>query len=743
MWDTPDNCHRLFPDEAFADLYQRRGRRSVPPRVVAVVMVLQRLQGLSDREAVERFRFDMRWKYAAGVPLDYPGFVHTVLVAMRARLARSERPNRIFDVVLEVAKQAGLVGRRRVVDSTPLYDAVATMDTVTLIRSALRQLLKVASAEEAGRIRAVLRRDDDYKQAGKPACDWEDAQARAELVDALARDGYAALQALEGQELSEEVAQAAQLLATVLGQDVECGEDGRLRIARRVAADRVISTVDPDSRHGRKTTSRKFDGYKGHVAIDPDSEVITKTVVTPANVGDGEVAEQLVSDVWQAAASTSVGEDEASTPYTHRSAEQAGAPSDSMRDGQAAEPGESTREQATRTAHAPEVAPLADEGPAPSTTGPSTQAGEGPDAPLDSMRDAQVAEPGESTREQATRTAHAPEIAPPADEGPAPSTTGPSTQAGEGPDAPLDSMRDAQVAEPGESTRGHTTQAAHTPEVAPPADEGPTLSANAAATGAGQGPDAPLDSMRDAQVAEPGESTREQATHTAHTPEAAPSADEGPTSSANAAAAQAGQGADSPKVVAPKEPPVEIYGDASYGRAEFIEAIEARGGKAYTKVQQPSCRQGCFAKSAFEVDVDRGVVKCPAGVTVAIRQRADGSGRAFFGPHCATCPLRSQCTRTSRGRTVTIHAHEKTLQRVRAEQSKPEWKEKYRSTRPKVERKFAHMMRRRHGGRRARLRGLQKVEWDFNLLAAAINLQRLAYLGIDVSKHTPQGWAPP
>ena len=683
-----DNCHRLFPDEAFADLYQRRGRRSVPPRVVAVVMVLQRLEGLSDREAVERFRFDMRWKYAAGVPLDYPGFVHTVLVGMRARLARSERPNRIFDVVLEVAKQAGLVGRRRVVDSTPLYDAVATMDTVKLIRSALRQLLKVASAEEAGRIRAVLRRDDDYKQAGKPACDWEDAQARAELVDALARDGYAALQALEGQELSEEVAQAAQLLATVLGQDVECGEDGRLRIARRVAADRVISTVDPDSRHGRKTTSRKFDGYKGHVAIDPDSEVITKTVVTPANVGDGEVAEQLVSDVWQAAASTSVGEDEASTPYTHRSAEQAGGPSDSMRDGQAAEP-------------------------------------------------------GESTREQATRTAHAPEIAPPADEGPAPSTTGASTQAGHAADTPADSKGEGQVAEPGESTRGHTTQAAHTPEVAPPADEGPTLSANAAATGAGEGPDAPLDSMRDAQVAEPGESTREQATHTAHTPEAAPSADEGPTSSANAAAAQAGQGADSPKVVAPKEPPVEIYGDASYGRAEFIEAIEARGGKAYTKVQQPSCRQGCFAKSAFEVDVDRGVVKCPAGVTVAIRQRADGSGRAFFGPHCATCPLRSQCTRTSRGRTVTIHAHEKTLQRVRAEQSKPEWKEKYRSTRPKVERKFAHMMRRRHGGRRARLRGLQKVEWDFNLLAAAINLQRLAYLGIDVSKHTPQGWAPP
>lgn len=130
-------CFRLFPDELFADLFTDVGRRSVPPMIVAVVMVLQRIEGLSDREAVERFAFDARWKYAAGgLDFDYPGFVHTVLVDMRARLARSERPDRIFEVILEVAAAAGLVGRKRVVDSTPIYDAVATMDTVT--RSALR-----------------------------------------------------------------------------------------------------------------------------------------------------------------------------------------------------------------------------------------------------------------------------------------------------------------------------------------------------------------------------------------------------------------------------------------------------------------------------------------------------------------------------------------------------------------------------------------------------------------------------
>src|SRR6202521_3138029 len=128
-------CHRLFPDEMFADLFCDVGRRCVPPMIVAVVMVLQRLEGCSDREAVERFCFDARWKYAAGgLGFDYPGFVHTVLVDMRARLACSERPERIFEVVLGTAKGAGLVGRRRVLDSTFLYDAVATRDTGTLVR---------------------------------------------------------------------------------------------------------------------------------------------------------------------------------------------------------------------------------------------------------------------------------------------------------------------------------------------------------------------------------------------------------------------------------------------------------------------------------------------------------------------------------------------------------------------------------------------------------------------------------
>jgi hypothetical protein len=290
-------CFDLFPDEMIADLFTDVGRRSVPPMIVAVVMVLQRIEGLSDREAVERFAFDARWKYAAGgLDFDYPGFVHTVLVDMRARLARSQRPDRIFETTLEAAKSAGLVGRRRVLDSTPLYDAVATTDTVTLVRSAIRGLLKVADAALESELRSLLARDDDYMSAGKPVCDYEDRAAREALVDALARDAMALVDALDGRELDAEVDKAARLLATVVGQDLDCDTDGVFRIARRVAKDRVISTVDPDARHGHKTSARGFDGYKGHLALDPDTEIVTATTVTAGNAGDADPAEDLLAE---------------------------------------------------------------------------------------------------------------------------------------------------------------------------------------------------------------------------------------------------------------------------------------------------------------------------------------------------------------------------------------------------------------------------------------------------------------
>src|SRR5665213_4329852 len=236
---------RLFPDSAFADLFCDDGRRSVPPSVVATAMVLQRLEGLSDREAADRFAFDARWRYAAGVgSYDTGGwtiFSHTVFVDMRERLRGSKRPDRVFEIALDAAKAAGLVGKKRVLDSTPLYDAVATMDTITLIRSAIRNLLKVADDDLRAELRSVLISGDDYASSAKPEIDWDDKEAQAQLIDSRAKDAYAALALLDGRELEDAVEQAAVLLATVTGQDLETTEDGTFSIARRVAPDRMIS----------------------------------------------------------------------------------------------------------------------------------------------------------------------------------------------------------------------------------------------------------------------------------------------------------------------------------------------------------------------------------------------------------------------------------------------------------------------------------------------------------------------
>src|SRR6266568_9231394 len=292
----------LFPAELFGDLFQPRGRRSVPPQLLAVVMVLQRLEGLSDREAADRFAFDVRWRYAAGVADAVDGeetalFASTVLVDFRARLRRSADPDRIFRVTCQLARQVGLVGVRRVLDSAPLEDAVTTQDTVTMLRGAIRGLLRVCSPALAAKVGGMLCRDDDYQAPGKPACDWEDRAAREELVDALVRDGYRAHFALRGEHLDARVAEAAVLLATVTGQDIEETSDGRFQIFDGTAPDRVISTVDPQARHGHKSAAHGFDGYKAHVAVDPDSEVICAAEVSPATTADVDAAPRLLGDL--------------------------------------------------------------------------------------------------------------------------------------------------------------------------------------------------------------------------------------------------------------------------------------------------------------------------------------------------------------------------------------------------------------------------------------------------------------
>ncbi|MDA8074277.1 MAG: transposase [Actinomycetota bacterium] len=309
------------------------------------------------------------------------------------------------------------------------------------------------------------------------------------------------------------------MLATVVGQDLEEDGSGTFRIARKVATDRVISTVDPEARHGHKTQARSFDGYKGHVAMDPDSEIITDTAVTPGNAGDAAVAENLISDLL----------------------------------------------------------------------------GDDPETAADDV----------------------------------------------GNDAEAERSEDRAASPEG---------------------------------GEGDG-------------------------------------DEVPT----------------------------VYGDNAYGTGEFQSRLEDEGIESKCKTQKPNATNGLFSKERFTVDLDDDTVTCPAGVTVSIRRHSDGGGIAKFAEACASCALRVQCTKAKEGRSIAVGPNEAVLARARARQKHPDWVADYRATRPKVERKIAHLMRRKHGGRRARVRGRVKAAADFSLLAAAVNLARLGALDV---YSAPSGWIP-
>lgn len=289
-----DHRMDLFPDELFVDLFPSgRGRPSVPADVIATVMVLQALEGLSDRDAADALRTNIAWKVAAGLALDDEGINYSVLTYWRARLRASDRPERIFDAVRAVITETGVLkGKsRRALDSTLLDDAVATQDTVTQLVAAIRRVRRLVP--EAATLELAAH---DYDASGKPVCAWDDPDAKHALVSGLVNDALTVIAATDDLALDAAQADALGLLALVAGQDVEPGDiEGTWRIAERVAPDRIISTVDPDARHMHKSRSEYRDGYKAHVAIEPETGLITATALTPANVGDGPTGVQLLA----------------------------------------------------------------------------------------------------------------------------------------------------------------------------------------------------------------------------------------------------------------------------------------------------------------------------------------------------------------------------------------------------------------------------------------------------------------
>src|SRR5258708_28908947 len=270
-----------FPDGDYAGLFAPPGvgRPSLAATQIGAVLALQALHDFPDRETAEAVRFDVRWKVAIGSSLDDEGFDPSSLVYWRNRIARSKRPHRVNDAVKKVIEETGVLKgrRRRAVDSTILADGVSTQDTVTQLVSAIRRVAReVPGAAE--QIAAVCT-GHDYSRPGKPKIDWDDPAAKDALVSALVNDASAVIEALKEAELDEDAACAVALLALVAGPDVQPaegsdGRDGRRRIPRKGAEDPGISTLDPDARPTPKSPEARRDGYRAHVAADPETGII-------------------------------------------------------------------------------------------------------------------------------------------------------------------------------------------------------------------------------------------------------------------------------------------------------------------------------------------------------------------------------------------------------------------------------------------------------------------------------------
>ena len=301
-----EHRHELFPDSFISDLFSSStGRPSLPADLIGSVLVLKELFDLSDPQTAEALRYDIRWKVACGRSLSQTSFDPSTLVYWRKRIAASDRPDRVFDAVAAVIGETGILrGRRkRCVDSTVFDDAVATQDTVTQLVAAMRKVARCVPGA-VGVISRVARLD--YSKPGKPGIDWDDPASKQALVSDLVNDALAVLAELAGPDAPERedtAADALGLLALVAGQDVEpaegCdGTDGRWRITRRVAPDRVISTVDPEARHTRKSKSNRKDGFRGHLVAEPDTGLITDAELTKAagdDASDAVVGQKLIA----------------------------------------------------------------------------------------------------------------------------------------------------------------------------------------------------------------------------------------------------------------------------------------------------------------------------------------------------------------------------------------------------------------------------------------------------------------
>ena len=298
-----EHGHRIVRDEDFAACYSAgMGRPSIPPSQLAKVLLMQYRIGVSDEQAMECIAWDLRWKIALGLAVDHQGWHPTSLTKFRARLLLHRLERVALENTLVLAEELGMLDGsvEQIIDSTPMLGAAATQDTVRLVRHGVRKLLDaVAAVDEAAAGELDRALEFDYaRPAEKPDCRWRERAERERMLTRVAEDAERALQAVEhadGLLDAEAIGEAQRLLRELIGQDFDIDDDGVPRLHRGTRADRIISTVDPEMRHGRKSQHQRFDGFKLSAAVTNTPEpLITAVDVAPASAQDGPQAKHLI-----------------------------------------------------------------------------------------------------------------------------------------------------------------------------------------------------------------------------------------------------------------------------------------------------------------------------------------------------------------------------------------------------------------------------------------------------------------
>jgi hypothetical protein len=285
----------LFPDEDLAMMYSPdNGRPSLPPSLMNGVLLLQFYDNVSDEETVARTKFDLRWKVALKLPLDFPGFHPTSLTKYRNRLIENEQERYAFERFITVAREAGFISDRLTLltDTTNVKGAGAVQDTYTLLRKGMRKLRKAAGFHLPNKrqglspqTRTLLERYVD--QDRKADIDWADPQQRAAELQVLFEDAEAVLALAAEQIDDDEVRYLGWLLTKILGDDLVVDDQGQAQIGKGTATDRIISITDPEMRHGRKSSAHLFNGFKVSVSTDQHSEMILDIADVTASGSDG------------------------------------------------------------------------------------------------------------------------------------------------------------------------------------------------------------------------------------------------------------------------------------------------------------------------------------------------------------------------------------------------------------------------------------------------------------------------